>query len=79
MRRHVALVPFSLEYKRNVFPNLFSSTARSIALPGNFWTVEGGEKQTWYISRKTNELIFIAGLTNFRPDTKQEVEGVFVI
>ena len=77
MRRPGTLVPFPLEYKRNVSQILFSSAARSIALPGNFWTVEG--ETPWYISRKTNELIFIAGLTNFRPDTKQEVERVFVI
>ncbi|PTR14476.1 putative SOS response-associated peptidase YedK [Nitrosospira sp. Nsp2] len=43
------------------------------------WTVEDGKKQPWYISRKTNEPIFMAGLTNFQPYAQQEVEVGFVI
>jgi hypothetical protein len=38
------------------------------------WTVENGKKQPWYITRKVNEPIFMAGLTNFRPDVEQTVE-----
>ena len=43
------------------------------------WTVEDGKKQPWYISHKTDEPIFMAGLTNFRPYTQQQVEVGFVI
>jgi putative SOS response-associated peptidase YedK len=43
------------------------------------WTVEGGKKQPWYISRKTNEPVFMAGLTNFKPLAQQQVEVGFVI
>lgn len=28
--------------------------------------VENGKKQPWYITRKANQPIFMAGLTNFR-------------
>jgi len=35
------------------------------------WTVENGKKQPWFVSRKTNEPIFMAGQTNFRPDTSK--------
>jgi putative SOS response-associated peptidase YedK len=43
------------------------------------WTVENGKKQPWYITRKVNEPIFMAGLTNFRPDVEQTAETGFVI
>ena len=43
------------------------------------WTVEGGKKQPWYITRKVEAPIFMAGLTNFRPYTEQDVEVGFVI
>jgi putative SOS response-associated peptidase YedK len=42
-------------------------------------TVEEGKKQPWYITRKTDEPIFIAGLTNYKHYVKQEVETGFVI
>ena len=42
-------------------------------------TVENGKKQPWYITRKVNEPIFMAGLTNFRPDVEQSVDTGFVI
>jgi len=35
---------------------------------------ENGKKQPWYITRKVNEPIFMAGLTNFRPHIQQTVE-----
>ena len=35
------------------------------------WTVEGGKKQPWYITRKEGQPILMAGLTNFRPFTPQ--------
>ncbi|SFO33860.1 Putative SOS response-associated peptidase YedK [Nitrosospira briensis] len=43
------------------------------------WTVENGKKQPWYITRKVNKPIFMAGLTNHRPYTHQTVEVGFVI
>jgi putative SOS response-associated peptidase YedK len=43
------------------------------------WTVEDGKKQPWYISRRTGEPIFMAGVTNFRPYIQQTVECGFVI
>jgi putative SOS response-associated peptidase YedK len=43
------------------------------------WSLENGKKQPWYITRKVNEPIFMAGLTNFRPDVEQTVETGFVI
>ena len=43
------------------------------------WSVENGKKQPWYITRKTGEPIFMAGITNYRLYTQQEVETGFVI
>lgn len=43
------------------------------------WTVEEGKKQPWYIARKTAAPIFMAGLTNAKPFSHQEVEVGFVI
>jgi putative SOS response-associated peptidase YedK len=43
------------------------------------WSLENGKKQPWYITRKANEPIFMAGLTNFWPDVEQTVETGFVI
>jgi putative SOS response-associated peptidase YedK len=43
------------------------------------WTVEDGKKQPWYISRRTGEPIFMAGITNWRPYAHQSVETGFVI
>ena len=42
-------------------------------------TAENGKKQRWYITRKVNEPIFMAGLTNFRIYTHQTVDVGFVI
>jgi putative SOS response-associated peptidase YedK len=53
-----------------------------VIIPGGGWfewTVEGGKKQPWYITRKEGQPILMAGLTNFRPFTPQEVETGFVI
>src|SRR5690606_36440972 len=53
-----------------------------VIIPGGGWyewTVESGKKQPWYITRKDEEPIFMAGLTNFRPYTEQNVEVGFVI
>jgi putative SOS response-associated peptidase YedK len=53
-----------------------------VIIPGGGWfewTVENGKKQARYISPKTSEPVFMAGLTNFRPFTPQEVEVGFVI
>ncbi len=38
------------------------------------WPVENGKKQLWYITRKIDAPIFMAGLANFRPYTQQAVE-----
>lgn len=43
------------------------------------WTVENGKKQPWYISRKDEQPVFIAGLCNYRPAVNQEVKVGFVI
>lgn len=54
-----------------------------VVVPGGGWfewTVEGGKKQPWYITRKAEEPIFMAGVTNFRPFTQQLVEvGVVIV
>ncbi|SFN45139.1 Putative SOS response-associated peptidase YedK [Nitrosospira briensis] len=53
-----------------------------VIIPGGGWfewTVEGSKKQPWYITRKVEAPIFMAGLTNFRPYTEQDVEVGFVI
>ena len=42
-------------------------------------SLENGKKQPWYITRKVNEPILMAGMTNFRPDVEQAVETGFVI
>jgi putative SOS response-associated peptidase YedK len=47
------------------------------------WSVEGGKKQPWYITRRTGQPIFMAGLSNFKPwdphTPAQTVETGFVI
>lgn len=48
------------------------------------WTVEGGKKQPWFITRKDDEPMFMAGLTNWKPPArfaaKQTVEtGVVIV
>jgi putative SOS response-associated peptidase YedK len=47
------------------------------------WTLENGKKQPWYITRRTNEPIFMAGLSNYRlnePNAQQQkLEVGFVI
>jgi putative SOS response-associated peptidase YedK len=59
---------------------MFSEGRVIIPAGGRYeWTVENGKKQPWYITRKVNEPIFMAGLTNFRPDVEQTVETGFVI
>jgi putative SOS response-associated peptidase YedK len=53
-----------------------------VIIPGGGWfewTVENGKKQPWYITRRTEQPIFMAGLTNLGPFTPQEVEVGFVI
>jgi putative SOS response-associated peptidase YedK len=49
------------------------------SIPSLEWSLENGKKQPWYITRKANAPIFMAGLTNFRPDVEQTVETGFVI
>lgn len=43
------------------------------------WTVEGGKKQPWYITRRTDEPIFMAGITNWKEYKHQTAEIGFVI
>jgi len=43
------------------------------------WTVEGGKKQPWFITRIVDEPMFMAALTNWKPYTTQEVETSLVI
>jgi putative SOS response-associated peptidase YedK len=43
------------------------------------WTAEGGTKQPWYICRKDDEPIFMAGITNYKLYAQQTVETGFVI
>lgn len=53
-----------------------------VIIPGGGWfewTLENGKKQPWYIKRKDDEPIFMAGLTNFRLYAQQNVEVGFVI
>jgi putative SOS response-associated peptidase YedK len=47
------------------------------------WTLENGKKQPWYITRRMNQPIFMASLSNYKPDEpdaqQQKVEVGFVI
>jgi putative SOS response-associated peptidase YedK len=47
------------------------------------WTVGNGKKQPWYITRRTGEAVFMAGLSNYKPTgpygSQQTVEVGFVI
>ncbi|MBA4144003.1 MAG: SOS response-associated peptidase family protein [Nitrosospira sp.] len=47
------------------------------------WTIENGKKQPWYITRHTDQPIFMAGLSNYKPwdprTVPQTVETGFVI
>ena len=62
------------------FRHMFSEGRVIIPAGGWYeWSLENGKKQPWYITRKVNEPIFMAGLTNFRPDVEQSVETGFVI
>jgi len=56
------------------FRHMFSEGRVIIPVGGWYkWSLENGKKQPWYIRRKANEPIFMAGLTNFRPDVEQTV------
>lgn len=62
------------------FRHMFSEGRVIIPAGGWYeWSLENGKKQPWYITRKVNEPIFMAALTNFRPETQQGVETGFVI
>jgi putative SOS response-associated peptidase YedK len=53
-----------------------------VIIPGGGWfewTVENGRKQPWYITRRTGQPVYMAGITNFRPYSEQNVEVGFVI
>ena len=53
-----------------------------VTVPGSGWfewTIEDGKKQPWYISRKDEQPILMAGLINFRPYAQQQVEVGYVI
>ena len=53
-----------------------------VIVPGSGWfewTIEDGKKQPWYISRKDEQPILMAGLINFRPYAQQQVEVGYVI
>lgn len=43
------------------------------------WTGKAGHKQPWYIRRKTDEPIFMAAITNVRPDRENPEGSGFVI
>jgi putative SOS response-associated peptidase YedK len=43
------------------------------------WTGKAGHKQPWYIHRKTNEPLFLAAITNVRPDRENHEGSGFVI
>ena len=43
------------------------------------WSLENGKKQPWYITRKTDKPIFMAGITNYKLYAQQKVEIGFVI
>jgi putative SOS response-associated peptidase YedK len=56
-------------------------TGRSIVPADGWyeWTGEKGHKQPWYIRLKTDKPMFLAAITNYRPD-KEPAEGTgFVI
>jgi putative SOS response-associated peptidase YedK len=57
-----------------------------VIIPGGGWcewTLENGKKQPWFITRRTDQPIFMAGLSNYRPDgsdaKQQKIEVGFVI
>jgi putative SOS response-associated peptidase YedK len=43
------------------------------------WTGKAGQKQPWYIRRKTDEPLFLAAITNVRPDRENPEGSGFVI
>ena len=43
------------------------------------WTGKAGQKQPWYIRRKTDEPLFLAAITNVRPDRDNPEGSGFVI
>ena len=43
------------------------------------WTGKAGHKQPWYIRRKTDEPLFLAAITNVRPDRENPEGSGFVI
>lgn len=43
------------------------------------WTGKAGHKQPWYIRRKTDEPLFLAAITNVRPDRENAEGSGFVI
>jgi putative SOS response-associated peptidase YedK len=43
------------------------------------WTGKAGHKQPWYIHRKTDEPLFLAAITNVRPDRENPEGSGFVI
>jgi putative SOS response-associated peptidase YedK len=62
------------------FRYMFSEGRVIIPVGGWYeWSLENGKKQPWYITRKVNEPIFMAGLTCFRPNVEQTAETGFVI
>ncbi|MEP6879643.1 MAG: SOS response-associated peptidase [Nitrosospira sp.] len=63
------------------FRHMFSEGRVIVPAEGWYeWTVENGKKQPWYITRKLDEPMFMAALTNWKPFTQQPVEtGVVIV
>lgn len=67
------------------FRHMFKSGRIIVPSEGWYeWTAEGGKKQPWFITRKDDEPMFIAALTNWKPPERfaetQTVEtGVVIV
>jgi putative SOS response-associated peptidase YedK len=57
------------------FRGLWKSCRSIVPADGWYeWTGEKGHKQPWYLRLKTDKPMFLAAITNYRPD-KEPVEG----
>jgi putative SOS response-associated peptidase YedK len=78
-RKHLDITPEPWERIRTALIGRAAITSPNTTSAPAVWTVENGKKQPWYITRKDRAPIFMAGITNFRPNIRPSVEVGFVI
>jgi putative SOS response-associated peptidase YedK len=62
------------------FRSLFKSGRAIVPADGWYeWTGEPGKKQPWYVRLKTDRPMFLAAITNYRPDKELHDDSGFVI